>query len=65
MTKELPEWAKSIMAQALMEIEKVSDIEKVVAKVEGTAVHYHKQAWKNFKELIKLKKQMLESRGKN
>ena len=63
MTKELPDWAKSIMAQALMEIEKVSDIDKVVAKVEGTAVHYDKKAWKNFKELVKSKKKMLESRG--
>jgi len=65
MTKELPDWAKSIMAQALMEIETVSDIDKVVAKVEGTAVHYHKKAWKNFKELVKLKKEMLVTRGKN
>ena len=65
MTKELPDWAKFIISHALMEIEKVSDIEKVVRKVEGTAVHYDKEAWKNFKELVKLKKQMLVSRGKN
>ncbi len=65
MTKELPEWAKSIIAQSLMEIEKVSDIDGVVAKVEGTAVHVDKEAWKSFKELVKLKKEMLKSRGKN
>ncbi len=65
MTKELAEWAKSIISQALLEIEKVSDIDNVVAKVEGTAVHYDKEAWKSFKELVKLKKEMLISRGKN
>lgn len=63
MTKELPEWAKLIIAQALMEIETVSDIEKVVAKVEGTALRVDKESWKTFKEIVKRKKKMLESRG--
>ncbi len=63
MTKELPEWARSIMSQALMEIQKVSDIEKVVSKVEGTALPLHKESWKSFKELVKSKKKMLESRS--
>jgi fructose 1,6-bisphosphatase len=63
MTKELPDWAKSIMAQALMEIQSVDDIDKVMAKVEGTALAVHKEAWKSFNELVKSKKKMLESRG--
>ena len=62
MTKELPEWAKSIIAQAMMEIEKVSDIDKVVKKVESTALKVHKQGWKDFKEIVNLKKKMLESK---
>ena len=65
MTKELPDWAKFIISQALMKIETVSDIDKVVAKVEGTALRVHKESWKTFKEIIKRKKKMLESRGKN
>ena len=65
MTKELPEWAKSIISQALMEIQKVSDIEEVVSKVEGTALRVHKESWKAFKDLVKSKKKMLESRGMN
>ena len=63
MTKELPDWAKFIISQALMKIETVSDIDKVVAKVEGTALRVDKESWKTFKERIKRKKKMLESRG--
>jgi len=63
MTEELPDWAKSIIGQAMMEIEKVSDIDKVITKVEGTALRVHKESWKSFKELVKSKKKMLESRG--
>lgn len=65
MKDELPDWAKSIIGQAMMEIEKVSDIDKVVVKVEGTTLRVHKESWKAFKGLIKSKKKMLESRGKN
>lgn len=65
MTKELPDWAKSIIGQAMMEIQKVSDIDGVIAKVEGTAVRVHKESWKAFKELVKSKRKMLESSGRN
>jgi len=65
MTEELPDWAKSIIAQAMMEIQKVSDIDKVVDKVECTAVRVHKESWKAFKGLVKSKRKMLESSGRN
>lgn len=64
MTKELKEPEKFIISQAMMEIQSVKDIQKVIDKVEGTVVGLNKYAWKTFLELVDLKKKMLESRKK-
>jgi len=58
----LREHEKFIISQALMEINSVKDIPRVIEKVEGTAVKIDPLAWKTFKELVASKKKMLESR---
>lgn len=63
-TKKLREFEQFIISEAMMEIKSVDDIQRVVDKVECTAVKLNDFAWKTFLDLIKLKKKMLESRGK-
>ena len=53
------EWAKSIMGQALAEINTEEDIPKVMEKVKGTALGVRKDLMKVFKQLVEYKKQIL------
>ena len=64
-TKKLREHEQFIISQAMMEIQSVNDIQRVIDKVEGTAVKVNNFAWKTFLDLVKLKKKMLESKGGN
>ena len=52
---ELKDYEKSIMAQALADMKSIGDIPIIINKVEGTAVGFNKNAWKQFLELLKLK----------
>ena len=50
------EWAKSIIGQALAEIQTKEDIPKVIEKVKSTAVGIRKDLMKTFLGLVELKK---------
>lgn len=63
-SKKLREFEQFIISEAMMEIKSVDDIQRVIDKVEGTAVKLNDFAWKTFLDLIKLKRKMLESRSR-
>ena len=58
--KELKEFEKSIISQALAEIQSLNDIPKVIEKVEGTAIGINKYAMNEFLKLVELKKKILK-----
>lgn len=53
---KLPEWAQSIIGQALAEIKTTTDITAVREKVEDTAVGLNKSYLKVFDNLVAMKK---------
>lgn len=53
------EWAKTIIGQALAEIQTKADVERVIGKVEGTAVGVRPDLMKQFRELVEMKKKIL------
>jgi len=56
------DWAKSIISQALMEIESEKDIPIVIEKVRGTALSVRPDLMKIFLELVESKRKLLKSR---
>ena len=52
---KLPEWAQSIIGQALAEIKTYKDIQIVREKVQGTAVGFESKYLAVFEDLVRAK----------
>ena len=59
---KMPEWAESIIGQAIAEIAGGASDEDVIEKVKGTALHVQSQYWKEFLRIVKARREIADPR---
>ena len=62
---KMPEWAESIIGQAIAEIVGGASDEEVIEKVQGTAIYAVTSYWKEFLRIVKARREIADKFGRH